>query len=48
MTETELVERLERLEAAAFSGQTVPQTITDHEFNVVDDSGRVLLRVGII
>jgi hypothetical protein len=48
MSETELVERLERLEAATFRGQTVPQTITAHGFNVVDDSGRVRLRLGII
>jgi hypothetical protein len=66
MTETELVERLERLErahrrlkgfalaalvlatalATIYATQPVPQTITAHQFNVVDGSGKVRVSMG--
>lgn len=47
MSERELVERLERLEASIFGAQAVPQTITAHGFKVMDSSGRIRLRMGM-
>jgi hypothetical protein len=48
MTETELVKRLEKLEATIYAAQPVLQTITAHEFNVVDNLGRVRVRIGMV
>jgi hypothetical protein len=67
MSESELVDRLERLERAhrrlkgfalaalvlataltmIYATQPAPQTITAHEFNVVDSSGKVRVRVSM-
>lgn len=68
MSETELVERLEKLErdnrrlrgfalavlvlatalAAIYATQPVPESVTAHEFNVVDDSGGVRAKMGML
>ena len=67
MTETELVERLERLErahrrlkgfalaalvlatalATIYATEPVPPTITAHQFYVVDNSGKLRVRMGM-
>jgi hypothetical protein len=47
MSETELVERLERLEATIYGAQPVPQKITAHEFEVVDSMGNRRVSMGV-